>query len=94
MSELVHRYVIGFLLGLSLGLAYPALASWWLLAYLFAIFAITELIGKTGFGDHWDGYRFSSYLLYSFPCAVASLGILFGSGTIGTFLVATGKLIS
>lgn len=94
MSELVPRYIIGFLLGLVLGLIWPILASWWIISYLVAVFVISELVGRWGFGSHWNGYRFAQYLLYAFPWGIVALGILFGSGTIGSALVAVGKVIS
>lgn len=94
MFELVPRYIIGLLLGVCLGLIWSFLASWWIVAYLFAVLAISEMLGRSGFGSHWDEYRFSFYLLYSFPFWIIALGILFGASAVGSFFVTLGKIIS
>ena len=88
-------YLIGLLVGVLLGLAFPFLASWWLALGVLAIIVGTELIGWWGFGsEHWAEYRRSFYALYPAIALFVAVGILLGSGAIGTALVTLGKLIS
>lgn len=88
------RFIIAFLFGVCLGLVFPFLASWWLLPVIIIVLVTNELIGQWGFGSHWAGYRFSSYLLYTGTALCVIAGILLGSGDFGTLLIALGKLIS
>ena len=94
MSMLFTRYVIGFLIGVLLGVFFPALASWWSLFFLLGIFVINEFFGRLGFGKHWRGYRFSSYMLFAFVVVFVFIGIFFGSGKLGELLIIIGTFIS
>ncbi len=96
MRELIGRYTIGLLAGIVCGFLFPKLIpSWVFLPILVATVVITEVVGYWGFGNgHWNEYRMSSYALYSAVVVCAVLGILFGSGKIGSLLVSIGTLIS
>lgn len=88
------RYATGLLAGIVFGLVYPASASMWSLLVLLGIIAINEFIGRWGFGSHWNGYRFTSYALYTGFAVCIWVGIQFGSGNIGTLLITVGERIS
>ncbi|QQS60825.1 MAG: hypothetical protein IPN70_02950 [Candidatus Moraniibacteriota bacterium] len=94
MRTFFSRYTIGLLVGTILGLAYPASASVWSFFILLGVLVVNELMGRWGFGQHWNGYRLSSYALHFGFLACIWLGIQFGSGNIGTFLVFVGEKIS
>lgn len=87
--------VIGLLLGIILGYVYPVLASMWSILVLCGVFLVAELIGRVGFGgEHWDCFRFSVFIIYVVPLICLWVGIQFGSGHVGAFLVFVGRLIS
>lgn len=94
MNMFFPRYIAGLLFGIILGLLYPAFASMWSLLAFLGILTANEIFGRWGFGDHWNGYRFCSYALYTGPAACIWIGIQFGSGNVGALLIAVGKRIS
>ena len=94
MNSLILRYVVALLCGVVLGYIFPALASWWLLLFLFAVWLINELVGLWGFGGHWPEYRLWLYCIYTGLAVCAVIGILLGSGRVGKLLVLLGKAIS
>jgi hypothetical protein len=94
MGDIFLRYILGLMLGIILGLIFPAFASWWLLLIFLGVFIVSEVVGEWGFGGHWSCYRFSSYILYAGPATFVLFGILLGSGKIGALLIEIGTLIS
>lgn len=94
MRAFFSRYVIGLLVGIIFGLVSPALASAWGILVLLGVLIVNECIGRWGFGEHWDGYRLISYVLYTGPVVCIWMGIQLGSGNIGTLLISLGQRIS
>jgi hypothetical protein len=94
MYRILVHYLIGLLIGVPLGLAYPFLASWWLFLCLLIVIVAHELVGGWGFGAHWREYRYYQHILYTGFALFLIVGILLGSGAVGTALVTLGKLIS
>lgn len=94
MRVYFRRCVIGLLVGITCGMVYPASASVWSLFVLTGILVLNEFAGRWGFGHHWGEYRFSSYILYTGLAACIWVGIQFGSGNVGAFLIFIGKGIS
>jgi len=94
MSTFFPRYIAGLLVGIILGLLSPIFASIWSFLALLGILAANELVGRWGFGNHWNEYRFFSYALYTGFAACIWIGIQFGSGNVGALLIAVGKRIS
>lgn len=90
----MSRYLSSLMFGIIPGLIFPEYASVWLLLLLPVIFMVIELIGKSGFGGHWCGYRFCYHMLYSLPFVCVLIGFFFASGRVGISLVFIGKLIS
>jgi hypothetical protein len=87
-------YSTGLLLGVILGLLFPAIPSWPLFFLgLFVIVLVTEGVGSWGFGSHWTEYRSTVYLVYSPPFVLLLVGALLGSGKIGALLVSVGTLL-
>gem|GEM_PF-4079463 len=85
--------MFGFACGLILGLICPVLGSWWPLFLLLALVGV-EIYGKWGYGRHWVEYRLTEYIFCLGPLLCVIFGVLLGNGTIGTWLVAVGTLIS
>ena len=95
MKEIVARYIIGLLAGIIIGILYPTLIPTWLFILIpFGVVAVTELIGKWGFGHRWHDYRGTGYLLHSGVAVCVLFGLLLGNGSVGKFLVWLGTLIS
>ena len=95
MRELLPRYMIGILVGVCWGLLFPNLIPLWCyIPILLATVVITEWFGHRGFVDHWNGYRTSSYARYGAVVVCVLVGILVGSGKVGSFLIAVGTLVS
>lgn len=95
MNEVFTRYIIGLLVGVILGILFPIIASTWVAILNFvAIFIVTEIIGKWGFGHAWNRYRVGCYILRTGVAMSAWFGVLLGSGKVGLFLIMIGKLIS
>lgn len=88
------RFSFCFLIGVILGLIFPFLATWWILAGILVVLVVNEIVGQWGFGTHWIDYRFPSYLLYTGAFVCLGVGIFLGSGHVGRLLIALGKLIS
>lgn len=95
MKDIFFLYAIFLLLGLASGFFFPASASMLLFVSILVITILaTELIGSQGFGDHWCEYRITVYITYPLAIVIALLGILLGSGKVGTFLITIGTLLS
>jgi len=95
MRDLWARYSIGLLSGVVFGLIFPTLIPQSLLfACVLGVLVGNEIVGRWGFGSHWDGYRLVSYALYTGVAVCAWIGVLLGSGKIGSLLVSLGSLIS
>jgi hypothetical protein len=95
MGMLYFMYTLGLACGAILGFFFPAWTTWWVLILFFlGIFAVTELIVQLGFGNRLHDYRLTLYAIYAGPAMCALIGILLGSGKIGTLLITLGTLIS
>lgn len=94
MNSLILRYTVALLCGGVLGHVFPVLVSGWLVVFLLVFWGINELVGLWGFGRDWPEYRLSLYFVHTGVAVCVVIGILFGSGSIGKFLVLLGKAIN
>ena len=98
MSDLLPRYVIGFLFGAVLAfllsdILTTAMVSWAVFIVPLS-FIVNEFIGRWGFGNQWYGYRFSSFALYAGVSISVYLGLLFASGVFGEMMILLGSFLT
>lgn len=96
MLELLFLYLVGFIVGLMLGIFSPILVPAWMIVLFggLGIVIVSEAVGHWGFGHRWHDHRLGWYILWPAVAVCTLLGFLFGTGAVGRFLVAVGTFLS
>jgi hypothetical protein len=96
MKTILPLYLVGFMIGVVLGVLFSIPISAWIIVLSGAllIVIVTEAVGSWGFGGRWREYRVGVYVIWPAVVAFTLLGFLFGTGSMGRLLIAVGTLIS